>query len=96
MIAFPSLWPFYEVAVSLPARRSLSSPHQPMLLKGTGRNPLGTFLHCPLGPSPRPRTVPWARDRSPGRLVREQFAASGKHQDQEQSRDYRVILSFEM
>lgn len=31
----------------LPARRPLSPPHQPMLLKGTGRNPLGMFPHCP-------------------------------------------------
>lgn len=94
----------FLAAGELPARRPLSPPHQPMLLKGTGRNPLGMFPHCPApwSLSPSPPSIPHLCPVSPGlgtwpgHLVREQFAVSGKHQDQEGNWDYQVILSFEM
>jgi len=40
--------------------------------------------------------IPWARDRSPGCVVGEVLAVSGKRRGQEWSWNYRVILSFTM
>lgn len=111
IIAFPSLWLFYETAIPLSWRWASSLPGAPSPLPTSpccSRAPGGTHWGCShtaqlLGPSPRPPqrppplpSVPWAGDHSPGHLVREQRVVSGKHQDQEGNWDYQVILSFEM